>query len=77
MRADKERGGNKKMEKATLKALRINKGLTLEQASKELGINIVTLSSYENAKTFPDVQTINKILNLYETTYDNINFLCN
>jgi transcriptional regulator with XRE-family HTH domain len=65
------------MEKATLKALRINKGLTLEQASKELGINIVTLSSYENARTFPDVQTINKILDLYNTSYDNINFLCN
>ena len=64
------------MQKATLKALRINKGLTLEQASKELGINIVTLSSYENAKTFPDVPTINRMLNLYETSYDNINFLC-
>lgn len=65
------------MQKATLKALRINKGLTLEQASKALGINIVTLSSYENAKTFPDVQTINKILDLYETNFDNVNFLCN
>lgn len=65
------------MQKATLKALRINKGLTLEQASKELGINIVTLSSYENAKTFPDVPTINKMLILYETTFDNVNFLCN
>lgn len=65
------------MAKVTLKALRINKGLTLEQAAKELGVNIVTLSSYENAKTFPDVQTINKILELYDTTYDNINFLCN
>ena len=65
------------MQKMTLKALRNNKGLTLEQASKKLDINIVTLSSYENAKTFPDVQTINKILALYETTYDNINFLCN
>lgn len=65
------------MAKVTLKALRINKGLTLEQAAKELGINIVTLSSYENAKTFPDVQTINKMLELYDTTYDNINFLCN
>ena len=64
------------MPKVTLKALRTYKGLTLEQAAKELGINIVTLSSYENAKTFPDVQTINKMLNLYETTYDNINFLC-
>ena len=65
------------MQKATLKALRINKGLTLEQASKKLGINIVTLSSYENAKTFPDVQTVNKILELYDTTFDSINFLCN
>lgn len=65
------------MQKATLKALRINKGLTLEQASKKLGINIVTLSSYENAKTFPDVQIVNKILELYDTTFDNVNFLCN
>ena len=65
------------MEKVTLKALRINKGYTLEEASKALGINITTLSSYENAKTFPDVQTINKMLNLYEISYDNINFLCN
>lgn len=65
------------MQKATLKALRINKGLTLEQAAKELGINIVTLSSYENAKTFPDVPTINKMLVLYETNFDNVNFLCN
>lgn len=64
------------MQKATLKALRINKGLTLEQASKELGVNVVTLSSYENAKTFPDVQTINKMLTLYETSFDNVNFLC-
>ena len=64
------------MQKATLKALRINKGLTLEQASKKLGINIVTLSSYENAKTLPDVQTVNKMLELYETNFDNINFLC-
>lgn len=65
------------MQKATLKALRINKGLTLEQAAKELGINITTLSSYENAKTFPDVPTINKMLDLYETDFDNVNFLCN
>lgn len=64
------------MQKATLKALRINKGLTLDQAAKELGINIVTLSSYENAKTFPDVPTINKMLDLYETNFDNVNFLC-
>ena len=65
------------MQKATLKALRINKGLTLEQAAKKLDINIVTLSSYENAKTFPDVPTINKILELYETDFDHVNFLCN
>lgn len=64
------------MQKATLKALRTNKGLTLKEASKLLEINIVTLSSYENARTFPDVITINKILELYETSYDNINFLC-
>ena len=61
----------------TLKALRINKGLGRDEAAKFIGVSPDTLSNYENGKTFPDVPTIKKIEELYETKYDNINFLLN
>lgn len=65
------------MEKVTLKAARINKGLTITEAARKLEINVATLSSYENGKTFPDVQMIYKMLELYSVSFDNVNFLCN
>lgn len=64
------------MEKATLKALRVNCGLTLEEASQKLGISIYTLSSYENGKTYPNIPIIQKMIKLYHTEFDRINFLC-
>ena len=64
------------MEKITLKAARINRGLTITEAAKKLGINVATLSCYENGKTFPDVPMVIKILELYSINFDNVNFLC-
>lgn len=64
------------MEKLTLKAVRVNKGLSITEAAKELDINVATLSSYENGKTYPDVPMIIKMLNLYDVNFDKINFLC-
>lgn len=52
------------------RAARVNKGLTLEEASKELGISIGCLSNYENGKTFPKVNTVYKMSNLYEVPFD-------
>ena len=64
------------MEKLTLKAVRVNRGLSITEAAKELDINVATLSNYENGKTFPDVPMINKMLKLYGASFDSINFLC-
>lgn len=61
--------------KLSLKALRINKGLTQVEAAKELGISEYTLNNYENFKSFPDVKIIEKILKLYKVDYNDIIFL--
>ena len=61
--------------KLTLKALRVNAGFTIEKASKELGISTVTLRSYETNKTIPTVKMMNKILNLYNAKFSNIDYL--
>ena len=59
----------------TLKALRINKGLDQKTAADRLGVAPETLSSWETGKTFPSVPQINKIEQLYSTSYADINFL--
>ena len=61
--------------KLSLRALRVNEGLTLKDASKELGISTVTLRSYEYYRTIPNIEVINKILALYKVKIDDINFL--
>lgn len=64
------------MEKITLKAARINNRYTITEAAKKLGISVVTLSKYENGIRFPNVKAINKMLELYNLEYSDINFLC-
>lgn len=61
--------------KITLKAARVNKGYTLEEAAKMLGITRGTLQNYEHGATFPNGKTIEKLLKLYDAEYDDINFL--
>lgn len=61
--------------KLTLKAIRINLGLTLEKASKLIGISKETLANYERGDTYPDVPVIMSIEKAYNIHYDNINFL--
>jgi transcriptional regulator with XRE-family HTH domain len=58
----------------TLKAARVNKGLTQKEAAKLLGIGEKTIAMYESGKTFPDVQMIKKIEELYGVSYNEINF---
>lgn len=59
----------------TLKAARINKGLTQAQAADKIGINIDTLSNYERGKSYPDVPVIKRIEEVYETSYSELIFL--
>lgn len=59
----------------TLKAARVNRGLSQSEAAEKLEISQKTLSGYENGRAFPDVPMIDKILKLYNLKYDDINFL--
>lgn len=56
----------------SLKAARINAGLTQVQAAKALGVNKHTLANYEAYRTSPDMATGNKIAELYGLTVDAI-----
>lgn len=62
------------MGKMTLKALRVNKEYTQSIAAKKMGVSQKTLSNWENGITFPDQKQIEKICEVYDTTYDYINF---
>lgn len=59
----------------TLKAARVNKDLTQRQAAERLGISEATLFNYEKGKTFPPLDVIVKMENLYEWSYSDIIFL--
>ena len=63
--------------KITLKAARVNSGLTQKEAAKRLNISVKTLHNYEHRNSFPNVAVIKKIEDLYELDYNNIIFLPN
>lgn len=65
------------MEKISLSAWRENAGYSQKDAAKALGISNKTLCSWENGKTFPSQPMIEKICELYHTTYDYIKFGAN
>ena len=59
----------------TLKAARINRGLTQAWAGKLLGVSSYTISNWETGKSFPDAMQILKIQEIYGVKYDDIIFL--
>lgn len=61
--------------KYTLKAIRVNSGLSQTEAAKKLGISQQTLSSWENGTTFPLVPDVYKIEELYKTPFAEIKFM--
>lgn len=61
----------------TIKAARVNVGLTQENAAKELGITRQTLASYEAGRTSPDMELGKRMARLYKTTVDNLIFSAN
>ncbi len=61
--------------KLTLKALRKNSDLTQEEAARKLKISESTLNNYENYKSYPDVQIVERMLKLYNAQYDDVIFL--
>lgn len=63
------------MEQLTLRAIRTNKGLSLEEASIKIGVSKDTLSNWERGDTYPNVLQLKRIEKVYNIHYDNINFL--
>lgn len=61
--------------KVTLKAARMNKGFTQDEAANYLGIKKDTLSNYERGKTYPNIPVLRKMERLYGIAYDNLIFL--
>jgi transcriptional regulator with XRE-family HTH domain len=53
-----------------LKEARLKKKLTQLAAAKRIGIDDTTLSKYENDKSEPDNETLQKLAELYEVTTD-------
>lgn len=63
--------------KYSLKAIRVNKGKTQEQAAKGIGISVETLANYEKGITYPDIPILKRIEEYYEINYNDIDFFCN
>ena len=61
--------------KVTLKAARINKGLSQEEAAKQIGVSVDTLGNYERGITYPDIPILKNIEKTYEIEYSNLIFL--
>lgn len=63
--------------KWTLKAIRINLGLTQMQMAEKLGVSKETYLNYENYKTYPDVNIVKKIIKISKVDFNDIIFLPN
>lgn len=61
--------------KLTLKAARVNKGLTQQEAADLLEVSRTTIQSWETYKSFPTVEKLPAISAAYGVDYDNIIFL--
>ena len=66
--------GGDKMPKLTLKAARVNVGLTQKEAAQKLGISNKTLWSWENGLSAPKATQTDNICKLYNVAYDNLIF---
>lgn len=65
------------MLKISLKAARVNAGLSQKEAAEKLDVSNKTLCSWEGGATMPSADKIASICDLYGIPYDNINFLPN
>lgn len=61
--------------KLTLKAARINKGLSQEEAARLIGVGADTIGNYERGVTYPDIPILKKIEKVYNVEYKDIIFL--
>lgn len=60
--------------KVSLKAARVNAGLTQENAAEKLHVTVTTIRNWEKGKSYPDVPQIKNIENVYGVEYKDIIF---
>ena len=51
--------------KVTMKALRVNAGLSQKQAAESIGVTKRTISNWEQHKTFPTIAQMRKMCEIY------------
>ena len=61
--------------KLTLKAARVNAGLTQEDVAKKLKKSKNTIVNYESGKSVPDIETGKALATLYGLSVDDLIFL--
>ena len=61
--------------KITLRAARVNKGLTQEEVAKKIKKSKNTVVNYENGKSVPDIETGKALAALYGCSIDDLIFL--
>lgn len=55
-----------------LRNLRLAANMTQEQAAEQIGITRQGLSSYETGRTFPDIETLKRLAELYDTDLESL-----
>lgn len=63
------------MAKMTLKAARVNAGLTQKEVAEKLGVSNNTVCAWENGKSIPSVLMADRLCTLYMVEIDDLNFL--
>jgi transcriptional regulator with XRE-family HTH domain len=62
------------MPKITLKAARVNAGLSQIEAAKKLNVAVSTLRNWEAGKTYPKQPHIEKMCDVYQIDFDALFF---
>lgn len=53
-----------------IKELRTSKGWMQKDVANALNTTVTTISSYENGRSNPDIETITKLAQVFDVTYD-------
>lgn len=59
----------------TLRAARVNADLTQREAAEKIGVSAAMIVSWEKGRNYPTVDKLPKILDTYNVSYDDLNFL--
>ena len=62
----------KNVYQVSLKAARVNVGMSQTEAGKKIGVSKQTVANWESGKTFPDYSALKTICKIYAVPMDNL-----